>query len=81
MILKEHQTSVLIQKLEALLARLPQTHPRREDVEAMLRNHRAGYYGEKSLDYPLASLDSARYSILHDLRLPPLPISFKWIPS
>ncbi|MDM5340302.1 nuclease-related domain-containing protein [Fictibacillus enclensis] len=59
----------MVQKLEALLRRLPASHPRRQEIADQLVKRMAGYKGELSIDYHLRSLLKKGYLILHDLRL------------
>lgn len=58
-----------IQKLEALLRRLPEQFPKTKQIEDELAKCLAGYRGEQSLDYHLSFLEEKKYLILHDLRL------------
>ncbi|WP_044338211.1 nuclease-related domain-containing protein [Rossellomorea aquimaris] len=69
MIGKEHQTPIIIPKLEALLRRLSKYFVRRIEIESQLGKSKAGYSGELSLDYYLNNLPDKEYVILHDLRL------------
>lgn len=70
MIVKERDFPINIAKLEILLKRLPQNHPRFKDVEQELYRKTAGLKGEQNTDYPLSFLSPNHYFILHDLRLP-----------
>ncbi|MGC4376588.1 nuclease-related domain-containing protein [Fictibacillus sp. Mic-4] len=69
MIKKERKKSLKIQKLEALLRRLPTSYPKRKSIEDELARRSAGLYGENSLDFHLSFLSDERYHILHDVRL------------
>ncbi|RFU60027.1 nuclease-related domain-containing protein [Bacillus sp. V59.32b] len=69
MIIKERKKPLKIQKLEALLRRLPSNHPKRQKISEELAKSLAGYYGEQSLDHYLSDLSESEYFILHDLRL------------
>lgn len=69
MIKKEREIPIKLRKLEALLRRLPVNHPRRSKVEEEYAKIRAGFRGEKSIDYYLNSLDEKRFFIFHDVRL------------
>ena len=68
MILKERTVPLIIKKLEALLRRLPAEHAQRARIEEDLSKYKAGYQGEKSLDYHL-SFFQKQIIILHDIRL------------
>jgi len=70
MIAKERDYPINIAKLEVLLKRLPQTHPKYKDVQLELYKKTAGFRGEQNTDYPLSFLSPNQYYILHDLRLP-----------
>ncbi|MDN4525601.1 nuclease-related domain-containing protein [Fictibacillus fluitans] len=69
MIVKERKMPLILQKMEALLRRIPEHHPKRKEIEASFYKYMAGYRGEESLDYPLSFLHEKEYFILHDLRL------------
>jgi len=69
MIVKPRNKPIYIKKLEALLRRLPQDHPKREFISNNLTKRVTGYKGEKELDYPLSFLSDEEYMIFHDLRL------------
>lgn len=69
MIVKKRNRPLYIQKLEALLRRLPRNHPKIPLIQENLAKHTAGYRGEHSIDYPLSFIDQRNYLILHDLRL------------
>ncbi|WP_246200049.1 nuclease-related domain-containing protein [Salirhabdus euzebyi] len=60
---------IFVQKLRALLSRLPLNHPVREKVESDLGKRVAGYKGEQSLHYYLSFLPEKEFHILYDLRL------------
>ncbi|MDG4657136.1 nuclease-related domain-containing protein [Ectobacillus antri] len=70
MIKKERKPPLKLQKLEALLRRLPASHPKYKEVEVELAKSRAGYKGELSLDYHINCFASPQHLIFHDLRLP-----------
>ncbi|WP_176167231.1 nuclease-related domain-containing protein [Mesobacillus jeotgali] len=55
---------------EAILKRLPLNHPRKAEFENKLSLKRAGYKGEKELDYHISQIDHSKLTILHDLRIP-----------
>ncbi|MEC2073435.1 nuclease-related domain-containing protein [Alkalihalophilus marmarensis] len=69
MIAKPRKIPVHIDKLEALLRRIPSHHPKKPQIEADLAKRKAGYKGESALDYHLSFLPQKEYIILHDLRL------------
>ncbi|PLT27724.1 nuclease-related domain-containing protein [Peribacillus deserti] len=69
MIVKERKKPITIHKLEALLRRLPSSHPKYSLIEGDCAKWSAGYRGEQSLDYYLDFLSERDYFILHDLRL------------
>lgn len=69
MVVKERDFPIIIMKLEALLRRLPLNHPKRPLIEEHLSKRKAGYRGEKRLDYFLSFLLDDKYFIFHDLRL------------
>ncbi|WP_163099034.1 NERD domain-containing protein [Peribacillus alkalitolerans] len=69
MIIKNRNKSDLLQKLEALLRRLPNDHTKIPIIKKDYAKSLAGYKGERSIDYPLSFLPQHKYSILHDLRL------------
>jgi hypothetical protein len=70
MIKKELKIPLKILKLQALLRRLPQNHPKRSQIDEELRRRMAGYKGEQSLDYYLSFIQEPTHYILHDIRLP-----------
>ncbi|TWI59847.1 nuclease-related domain-containing protein [Halalkalibacter nanhaiisediminis] len=70
MITKERKRPLKIQKLEALLRRLPSHHPKYEMIKEALAKSIAGFRGEQSLDYYLSFLPSNEFLILHDIRFP-----------
>lgn len=56
--------------LEALLRRLPLNHPSRSKIDGDLIRRKAGYNGERSLDYYMRQLPYHGHYIFQDLRLP-----------
>lgn len=56
MIKKERKIPLSIQKIEALLRRLPDDHPMRDKMKEDLAKSWAGYRGEQSVDYYLSFL-------------------------
>ncbi|MFD1735341.1 NERD domain-containing protein [Bacillus salitolerans] len=69
MIFKKRSIPIRILQLEALLRRLPITHPQRKRIEEELQRRMIGYRGEQSIDYYLQPYLQENYSILHGLRL------------
>ncbi|USK33747.1 NERD domain-containing protein [Bacillus sp. F19] len=69
MIKKEREIPIKLRKLEALLRRLPSNHLKRSKIEEEYAKIRAGYRGEKSIDYYLNAMDEKRFFIFHDIRL------------
>ncbi|RLQ94756.1 nuclease-related domain-containing protein [Falsibacillus albus] len=69
MIVKELQIPRKVIILEALLRRLPKTHPQRLKIEEERARSMAGYKGEQTIDYHLRSLEDQKYYIFHDVRL------------
>jgi hypothetical protein len=69
LIKKEREIPIKLRKLEALLRRLPSNHLKRSKIEEEYAKIRAGYRGEKSIDYYLNSLDEKRFFVFHDIRL------------
>lgn len=56
-------------KLEALTARFPTNHEKYELVSNNYAKVKAGYKGEKALDYYLRNLPEKRFFIIRDIRL------------
>ncbi|VEF49489.1 NERD domain-containing protein [Bacillus freudenreichii] len=69
MIVKARGKNHKVEKLEALIGRLPREKPQRERVNEELINRQSGERGERSLDYHLTFLPKDEFFILHDLRL------------
>ncbi|GEL78720.1 nuclease-related domain-containing protein [Tenuibacillus multivorans] len=69
MILKSHEPPHKLLVAESLKKRLPRSHVSYPKVERICYKERAGYYGEKKVDYPLSKL-GFKNAICHDLRLP-----------
>ncbi|KON86408.1 hypothetical protein AF332_05955 [Sporosarcina globispora] len=69
MIVKSKTKPLLLRQLEALLNRIPNTHSKRRFIEEDYAKQKAGYKGEKSLEYHLSYLPEKDYYIFHDLRL------------
>lgn len=78
MIAKSRTVPVKLSQTEALLGRLkPPSHPKRPLIEKDLKKRKAGYHGEKSVDYHMSFLTDKKYMILNDLRLPLAPDYFQ----
>jgi hypothetical protein len=65
---REYPKELLI--LEAIVRRYPYQDHQKAELEKKLYRKRAGYKGEKTLDYFLAQIDHSEMLILHDLRIP-----------
>jgi hypothetical protein len=65
---REYPREIMI--LEAIVRRLPPDDLKKAEFEKKLYRKRAGYNGEKTLDYFLAQVDHSEMVILHDLRIP-----------
>lgn len=69
MIVKERKIPLFIQKLEALLRRIPHDHPKYPFIKEQYAKSMSGYKGEKAIDFPLSFLPKENHFILHDIRL------------
>jgi hypothetical protein len=69
MIKKAREVPLIILKLQALLRRVPPTHPKRASIQEDLAKYLAGFKGEQALDYYLSFLAQDTYQIFHGLRL------------
>jgi hypothetical protein len=69
LVIKERNIPKKIQNIEAVLRRIPSSHPKRVYMEEELAKVRAGYRGEQSLDYHFILLPEKQYLLIHDLRL------------
>ena len=70
MIAKTRTIPLEILIFEAVLTRMPPDHPRKTEFHTKLIKRRAGYKGERELDYHLAQLPEQDFTIIQDLRLP-----------
>ncbi|BCB04208.1 nuclease-related domain-containing protein [Bacillus sp. KH172YL63] len=78
MIAKERETPQKLVKTEALIRRLqPLNHPKRPIIEQDLKKRKAGFNGEKAVDYHLSFLSDKKYMIFNDLKLPMTPDFFQ----
>ncbi|WP_243388543.1 nuclease-related domain-containing protein [Bacillus kexueae] len=69
MILKERKKPIKLLALEALFRRIPQDHIKKECIESELIKRKAGYKGERNLDFHLSYCDLDDALILNDVRL------------
>ncbi|TCJ06397.1 NERD domain-containing protein [Cytobacillus praedii] len=69
LIIKERTIPIRIQKIKALLRRIPENHWKRAEMEADLAKRWAGFRGEQTLDFPLSKLPEKDFMIFHGLRL------------
>ena len=67
---KELEIPLRIRKLEAELKRLPESHPKYQEINDEFGRRMSGYRGEQSLKYYLSFLKEKNYFIFHNLRLP-----------
>lgn len=67
MIIKERKISNFIPSMNALLRRLPLSHPKRSLIESELTKRKAGNRGEEAVDYFLKDLPE--FIIVKDVRL------------
>ncbi|MGG4167023.1 nuclease-related domain-containing protein [Rossellomorea vietnamensis] len=68
---KERKPPLKLLQTESLLNRLkPIEHPKRPLIEQDFKKRKAGYYGEKTVDFHLSFLSDKKYLIFNDLRLP-----------
>ncbi|WP_226678883.1 nuclease-related domain-containing protein [Mesobacillus jeotgali] len=65
---REYPKEIMI--LEAIVRRFPLDDFRKAEFEKKLYRKRAGYKGEKTLDYYLEQIDHSEMVILYDLRIP-----------
>lgn len=70
MIKKELEMPLRLRKLEALLRRLDEYHPKYAEIREEYGKRISGYRGEQSLKYYLSFLKEKDYLALHNLRLP-----------
>jgi hypothetical protein len=78
LIVKERTPPRKLLQTEAILRRLqPPDHPKRPIIEQDLKKRKAGYNGEKAVDYHLSFLTDKKYMIFNDLKLPLAPDYFQ----
>ncbi|WP_213372149.1 nuclease-related domain-containing protein [Mesobacillus boroniphilus] len=70
MIAKDRSIPKEIKIYEAIVRRLSVNHPRKVEFENKLFRKRAGYKGEKELDYHITQINHSKFTILHDIRIP-----------
>jgi hypothetical protein len=70
LIVKPRGVPLTIQKLQALLYRLPESHPSRPEIEQEYSRRKAGYKGELETDYFISLLPEEDYLIFCSIRLP-----------
>lgn len=68
-LIEECSPSLRIQKLEALIGRIPEQHPVWPDVMNEYKSRLAGQRGEKSMYFHLSMLSDSKYQIYHGIRL------------
>ncbi|QKS72638.1 NERD domain-containing protein [Paenalkalicoccus suaedae] len=69
MIIKHRKTPAFFPQYESLLRRLQTNHPMYQRIEEQFSQYKAGFAGEKSVDYPLSFLSASTYHIFHQVRL------------
>jgi Nuclease-related domain len=70
LIVKPRGVPLTMQKLQALLYRLPESHPSRHEIEQEYSRRKAGFKGELETDYFLSLLPEEDYLIFGSIRLP-----------
>lgn len=67
---KERKIPLRLRQVEALYNRLPKNHIKRSEIETERAIRRAGFRGEKNLDYHLSFLSTPNdYTIFKDIRM------------
>jgi Nuclease-related domain len=74
---KERAKPIRIEQNEALIRNLVDSHTKIPLIEQDLKKRRAGFNGEKSVDYHLSFLNSKKYMIFNDLKIPLTPHHFQ----
>ncbi len=74
---KERGKPIKIDQLEALLRGLNKNHSKIPLIEPDLKKRKAGYNGEKAVDYQLSFLKDKKYMVFNDLKLPLAPDHFQ----
>lgn len=70
LIVKPLVVPISVLQMEALDRRLLPSHPKKQLIEAKARNLRAGYNGERALQFPLSFLPYDDYLLFYHLRIP-----------
>jgi hypothetical protein len=70
MIVLEREVPRVLYKIEALMGRLDKNHPKLAILAKDYGKIKAGYQGEKNLDYYFSLMDQEKYDFYHGLRLP-----------
>jgi Nuclease-related domain len=74
---KDRVKPIKIDQNEALLRGLVDNHPKIPLIEQDLKKRKAGFNGEKAVDYQLSFLTDKKYMIFNDLKLPLTPHHFQ----
>ncbi|MDQ0269100.1 nuclease-related domain-containing protein [Cytobacillus purgationiresistens] len=69
MIAKERTIPIKVVKMEVLLKRIAQNHPKRHLIKEELLKRRAGHRGEQAIDFYLSKLSPDDFYIFHNVRL------------
>jgi hypothetical protein len=69
LIVKERTIPLKLEVYDALMRRITLKHPKRNIIQEELSKIKAGFKGEKAIDYYLQFLPQDNYYIFHDLRL------------
>ncbi|CAG9609730.1 hypothetical protein NEOCIP111885_03473 [Pseudoneobacillus rhizosphaerae] len=69
MIILPREIPRILLKIEALMGRLPENHPKLENLTRDYGRIKAGYQGEKSLEYYFSLMNQEKYDFYHGLRL------------
>jgi hypothetical protein len=77
LLLKDRSIPLKILENEALLPRLIPFHEMKPLIELDLKKRKAGFKGEKAVDYHLSFLTDKKYWLFHDIRLPLDPHYFQ----
>ncbi|MGE7119919.1 nuclease-related domain-containing protein [Peribacillus sp. NPDC046944] len=77
MIVKDCEIPIKLQMIQALIKRLPITHPIHPVLSSDFNRNMAGYKGEHRVIHALKSLPEKEYLIFHDLRLLASPYPFQ----
>ncbi len=61
---------IYVERYEALVRRLPESHPKWPLLNNQLANYRSGITGESTLDFPMKFLAKDQYIIVKNVRIP-----------